>query len=195
MAGKAQDPTRQEWVIVQRHELIDRRPWLRLWSEDVQLPDGRVVEGFTQLEMPGVAVIVALTPDGQVIVERNYKHGPRRVCLNLPAGYLEAGEEPVSAARRELLEETGYAADEWVPLGQFANDGNRGAGMSFLFLARGARQIAQPDAGDLEELAIGLMPLDQLAESVRNGEVAILTIAAAIGLTVVAQYQAWPAIS
>lgn len=194
MAGKAADSTRQEWVTVRRHELIDRRPWLRLWSEDVQLPDGRIIEGFTQLEMPDVAVIVALTPDGQAIIERNYKHGPRRVCLNLPAGYLEAGEEPLTAARRELLEETGYAADEWVPLGQFANDGNRGAGTSFLFLARDARQIAQPDAGDLEELEIGLMPLDQLAESVRNGEVAILAIAAAIGLAVVAHYQAWPAV-
>ncbi|MCA1723579.1 MAG: hypothetical protein LC748_04865, partial [Thermomicrobia bacterium] len=82
----------------------------------------------------------------------------------------------------------------WVPLGQFANDGNRGAGMSFLFLARGARQIAQPDAGDLEELAIALMPIDELSDAVRNGEVAILTIAAAIGLAVIAHNQAWPAV-
>ncbi|MGI8687927.1 MAG: NUDIX hydrolase [Thermomicrobiales bacterium] len=194
MAGKAADAIWQEWVVLRRHELADRRPWLRLWSEDVQLPDGRIVEGFTQLEMPDVAVIVALTPDNRVIVEWNYKHGPRRVCLNLPAGYLEAGEEPLAAARRELLEETGYAADEWVPLGQFANDGNRGAGTSFLFLARGARQIAQPDAGDLEELAIALMPMDELSDAVRNGEVAILTIAAAIGLAVIAHNQAWPAV-
>ena len=181
------------WETIARREVADVRPWVRLRAEDVRLPDGRVIEGFSTIEMPDYAVVVALTPGGEVVVERNYKHGPRRVCLNLPAGYLEPGEEPLAAARRELLEETGYAAAEWVPLGRFANDGNRGCGTGFFFLARGARPVAEPDAGDLEELAIGLLPLDALAEAVRGGEVAVLSIAAAIGLAVVAQQEGWPA--
>jgi ADP-ribose pyrophosphatase len=180
--------------MIARREVADLRPWVRLWAEDVRLPDGRVVEGFASIEMPDYAVVVALTPGGDVIVEHNYKHGPRRVCLNLPAGYLEPGEEPLAAAQRELLEETGYAAAEWVPLGRFATDGNRGGGTGFFFLARGARQVAKPDAGDLEELTIGLLPLGELAEAARRGEVAILSIAAAIGLAVVAQQEGWPAV-
>jgi ADP-ribose diphosphatase len=181
------------WVTLARHELLDRRPWVRVWSEAVQLPDGRVVEDFSTIELPDYAVVVALTPDGRVVVERNYKHGPRRVCLNLPAGYLERGEEPLAAARRELLEETGYVAEEWVSLGGFANDGNRGCGTGFFYLARGARQVAQPDAGDLEEMAVDLMGLDDLVRAVRRGEVAVLSIAAAIGLAMAAQAGGWAA--
>ncbi len=177
----------QPWEMLSRREIADGRPWLRLWAEDVQLPDGRVVEGFYTLDMPDYVVVVALTPDEQVVVERNYKHGPRRVCLNLPAGYLEPGEELLAAARRELLEETGYVAEEWVSLGSFVNDGNRGGGTGFLFLARQARRVAEPNAGDLEEIVVGLMPLAELAEAARRGEVAILSIAAAIGLAVAAQ--------
>lgn len=180
------EPRLQPWETLARRELLDGRPWLRVWGEDVRLPDGRVVEGFSTIEAPDYVVVVALTPDERVVIERNYKHGPRRVCLNLPAGYIEPGEEPLSAARRELLEETGYAAEEWLPLGGFANDGNRGFGVGHFFLARRARQVAAPDAGDLEELAIGLLPLDELARAALAGEVGVLSIVAAIGLVVVA---------
>ena len=187
------EPTLRPWVTLKRREVVDRQPWVRLWAEDVQLPDGRIVEGFATLEMPDYAVVVALTPEGRAVVERNYKHGPQRVCLNLPAGYLERGEDPLAAARRELLEETGYVADEWIFLGGFANDGNRGCGRGFYYLARGARQVTTPDAGDLEEMGIGLLPLDELVEAARRGEVAVLSIAAAIGLAVVAERDGWVA--
>ncbi len=183
------------WKTRARTPIIDRSPWLRLWSEDVELPDGRVVTGFNTIEMPDVAVVVALTPDGDVIVERNYKHGAGRVCLNLPAGYVESGEEPLTAARRELLEETGYAATGWVPLGAFAGDGNRGCGTNHLFLARGARQTGQPDtAGDLEETQVILMPLDSLVQAMRKGEIGVLSIAAATSLAMLAERESWPAL-
>jgi ADP-ribose pyrophosphatase len=170
------------WETIARREMLDRRPWLRVWSEDVRLPDGRVIADFSTIEMPDFVVIVALTASGLVVAERNYKHGPRRVGLHLPAGYLEPGEDPLAAAQRELLEETGYAAEDWMPLGHFCNDGNRGCGTGYYFLARGARQIATPDAGDLEEIAVELHPLDVLLAATRNGEVNVFSIAAAIGL-------------
>ena len=93
------------WITRTRTELYDARPWLRLYGDDVELPDGRQVQGFYSIDMPDHAIIVALTSEDRVVVERNYKHGPRRVCINLPAGYLEPGEDPMDAAKRELLED------------------------------------------------------------------------------------------
>jgi ADP-ribose pyrophosphatase len=176
----------RHWQTLERREVIDRWPWLRLWSEDLRLPDGRVVRDFSTLEMPDFAVVVALTPDDRVVVERNYKHGAGRVCLNLPAGYLQPGEEPLAAAQRELLEETGYAAHDWQSLGSFVNDGNRGAGSGHYFLAHNARLVAAPASGDLESMAIELLSLAELVRATRHGEVAVLSIAAAIGLAVAA---------
>jgi len=178
--------TDEIWEVIERRELLDRRPWLRLWEEDVRLPNGQVITGFTALEMPDVAVIVALTDAGRVVIERSYKHGPRRDCLTLPAGYLEPGEEPLAAAQRELREETGYEAASWHALGSFVTDGNRGGGANHLFLARGATQVVTPNAGDLEEITVTTLPLAEVVAATHTGDVAILAVAAAIGLAVAA---------
>jgi ADP-ribose pyrophosphatase len=174
------------WETIARRELLDRRPWLRVWSEDVRLPDGRVIGDFSTFDMPDYAMVVAITPDNLVVAERNYKHGPRRSGLHLPAGYLEPGEDPLRAAQRELLEETGYAADDWTPIGSFVIDGNRGGGTGHFFLAHGARRVAAPDAGDLEEIVIALLPLGDLVAATRGGAVNVLSVAAAIGLAAAA---------
>lgn len=170
------------WQTVARRELLDGRPWLRVWAEDVALPQGGTIAGFYTAEMPDYVMVVALTPDDRVVIVRSYKHGPRRVSISLPAGYLEAGEDPLGAAQRELLEETGYRAERWHPLGSFVNDGNRGGGSGHLFLARDARQVAAPQSGDHEEMQIDLLTLAELTRALQTGEVAMLSVAAAIGL-------------
>lgn len=174
------------WRVVARRSVVDREPWLHLWEEDVQLPDGRVIPGFNVIEMPDVVIVVALTDDGQAVVEREYKHGPRRVCLHLPARYIEAGEEPLLAAQRELREETGYEAREWLPLGTFFLDGNRGGGQTHLFLARGAWHATEANAGDLGEIAVQTMPFAALLVAMGRGETPIATIATAISLAALA---------
>ena len=168
-------------MIEARRELLDAAPWLHVWAEDVRLPDDRIIDGYLRLDMLDYVVVVALTDSG-VIVLRSYKHGPADIVTSLPAGYLEPDEEPAEAARRELLEETGHVSEEWEELGSFVVDGNRGAGTVHMFLARGAREVAAPDPGDLEETEISLVPLDDLLESVQGGTVPVLPMAAAVAL-------------
>jgi ADP-ribose pyrophosphatase len=174
------------WKTLRRREVVNAQPWLRLLAEDVQLPDQRVINGFYTIEAPDYVIIVALTANSEVVIEHCYKHGTRRVALNLPAGYIERGEDPLSAAQRELREETGYEAASWQHLGTFTVDGNRGCGTAHLYLARGARQTVEPDSGDLEEIAIALMGVGTLRDALFGGEVAQLPVAAAIGMALVA---------
>jgi ADP-ribose pyrophosphatase len=176
----------EPWQTVDRRLVIEHSPWVTVWEEQIRLPDGRLIENWLTFDMPDVAVIVALTDDEHIVVERSYRHGPRRVTLSLPAGHVEPGEEALAAAKRELLEETGYAADQWDALGGFTRDSNQGCGRVFLYLARRARSVTEPDTEDLEEIRVELMPLTELLVSVRRGDFAGLTSAAAIGLAMTA---------
>ncbi len=168
-------------MIEARRELLDAAPWLHVWAEDVRLPEGRLVEGYLRLEMLDFVVVVAIA-DAGVIVLRSYKHGPAEVVTSLPAGYLEPGEDPGAAARRELLEETGHVSELWEGLGTFVVDGNRGAGTVHMFLARDAELIAAPDAGDLEETELSFLPFDDLLAALQGGAIPVLPMAAAVAL-------------
>ena len=176
------DNDAQDWYVRRSELVLNGDPWLRVWHEDLQLPDGREVDRFFTIEMPDYVVIVATTMDDRILTLRGYKHGPRRVCTSLPAGFIEAGEAPLDAARRELLEETGYEAERWEPLGSFVNDGNRGGGSGHLFLARGARLVAEPNSGDLETVTVELFTLADLLQAARDGEIGDIPNAAALGL-------------
>lgn len=169
------------WKTINRQELVNAKPYLSLWVEEVRLPDGRTVSDFYTVEQPDHVVIFALDEEERVIGLWHYKHGPRRVNLGFPAGYLTPGEDALDAAQRELFEETGYRSDAWQHLGTFTVDGNRGNGQGHYFLARGARQTAVADPDDLEEIRVELIKLSDL-NSLLSGSVATLDAAAMIGL-------------
>ena len=177
----------QPWKTLARRVLLRRPPWFEIGEEDVRLPDGRIVEHFNWITLREFAIVVPLTEDDRTILVRSYKHGVRAVALSFPAGYLEPGEDPLAGAKRELREETGYEAPEWIPLGRFVVDGNYGSGAMHAYLATGARKVTEPDSGDLEEMALALTPWDEAVAALRQGEMKQLASAAALGLACLAR--------
>ncbi|RME83039.1 MAG: NUDIX hydrolase [Caldilineae bacterium] len=170
----------ERWQILAERVLVERPPWLRLCEQTVRLPDGRIVDDFLVAQAPPYATVFGLRPDGLVVAVEEYKHGPGRTVLKLPAGFLNEGETPIEGARRELLEETGYVAESWHFLGSFFDDGNRGMSQGFHFLATGLRQVAQPDAGDLATVRPLLLSPEDIRRAVLDGWVGESGTAAAI---------------
>jgi ADP-ribose pyrophosphatase len=97
-------------------EQILRGGFLHALRDTVQLPDGTQAMREYIIH-PGAVMVVALLDDGQVVLERQYRHPMRQVMIEFPAGKLDAGEAVLDCARRELLEETGYSAKEWARAG------------------------------------------------------------------------------
>ena len=172
----------EKWKVLARRQLLDGRPWLTVWSEDLALPDGRVIEGFYKLDMPDYVVVVPVTEAGLVVAERQYKHGAGRESTQLPAGYVDRNESSLEAAKRELREETGYEASDWIPLGSFTVDANRGSGTAHFFLATGAHKVVAAAPDELGEISVELLPFDELVEALWRGDVALVSMAAALGL-------------
>lgn len=174
----------EQWKTLVRSPVLQsgNGRFLRVEQHTVQLPDGRIIEEWPWVITPDYVNVVAVTTTGEFLCFRQTKYAVAGLSLAIVGGYLEPGEEPLAAAQRELLEETGYQAPEWTALGQFAVDGNRGCGTAHLFLARNAVWVQPIAADDLEEQEVLLLTGATVKTALQAGEFKVLAWATAIAL-------------
>jgi len=172
----------EHWKTLKTADIYVADPWLRLSVEQIELPDGRVVDDYYRIQMQDYVVIFAQVPDGRVIMLHQYKHGVGKASLTLPGGGLIKDEAPLAAAQRELLEETGYVAPEWRSLPSFITSANYRCSEGHIFMAQQAHKVAEPDSGDLEEMEVILISPQDLVQAVQQQQVVVLGALAAIGL-------------
>lgn len=148
-------------TVLRREELL-RGHFLHVVREDVRLPSGRTATREFVLH-PGAVMVVAQLDDGQVVMERQYRHPLGQVMLELPAGKLDAGEGSLACARRELREETGFEAREWAYAGQLAPTIAYSNERIDIWFARGLNQGEQQlDEGEFLDV-LTLSPQELLA--------------------------------
>lgn len=172
----------QPWKTLARTTVLERGKYLTVEDHTIELPDGRTIEQWPWLATPDFVNVAVVTADGLLLCFRQTKYAVPGVSLAVVGGYLEPGEDPLDAARRELLEETGCEADTWTALGRYAVDGNRGAGTAHLFMAQNARRVAEINADDLEEQEIVLLSAAQARAALEAGEFKCLPWAAVMSL-------------
>lgn len=140
---------------------------LQVRRDTVRMPNGAEVTR-EYIRHPGAAAVLALTDDGCVVLERQYRYALARDFLEIPAGKVDAGDGLLDTAKRELLEETGYVASDWRRLATLHSAIGYSDEAIELFLARGLEQRARRlDAGEFLEVL--LLPLAQAVAMVRDG--------------------------
>ena len=141
-------------------EYLFRRPWLTVRHDKVRLPDGRINPEFYVLEYPDWVNIIAITENGEFVMERQYRHGLDKTCYEIAAGVVENGETPLEAARRELEEETG--GGEWKELMLISGNPSTTSNLTHCFLAEGVKKVSAQHLDSTEDLSVCLLSLDQV---------------------------------
>ena len=115
--------------------------------------------------------IIPLTSDDQVVMVKQYRHGSREVTLEVPGGLVDSGDTPEMAASRELLEETGYRAEALVKLGTVNPNPAIFNNRCYTFLARNVKRVSEPALDQTEDIEVVLIPLRDIPEMIRKGEI------------------------
>lgn len=124
---------------------------LRVQSDEARLPDGKTAKR-EYIEHPGAVMIIPVFDDGRVLLERQFRYPLQKMFIEFPAGKIDAGEDPLVCAKRELLEETGYQAREWQYLTTINPVISYSTEAIQIYLARGLQAgEAQLDEGEFLE--------------------------------------------
>ena len=171
------------WETVSRKTILAHSKFLTIESHTVRLPDGQIIPDWAWIIIPSAVIVLTVTTDNKFLCFRQTKYAVEGTALAPVGGMLEPNEEPLDAAKRELLEEMGYEAPEWIHLGSHILDPNRGIATMHLFLALDAKQIAEPNSDDLEDQELLFLTQSELEYALKRGEFKVLAWSAVVAMS------------
>jgi 8-oxo-dGTP pyrophosphatase MutT (NUDIX family) len=161
----------------------DMRPWKKLQSIPVltdhwfnvtadrcELPNGITLDPYYVVHERDWVHVFALDAKGHLLVVRQHRYAAHTTCLELPGGVIDEGEEPLAAAKRELLEETGHSSSEWEFVASMFANPARQTNKIHLFLARNVDATGTQSLDASEEIEYSLQPLESVQAAIEDGE-------------------------
>ncbi len=134
-------------------------------------PDGQIVDPYFVVEMPPSVCAVPVTENNEVVLVRQYRHAIGETILEIPGGFIDAGEDVQKAIARELLEETGYEFTSYDYLGKIASNPGMIDNFTYLYLARGGKKIAAQQLDRNEEIELLTVPLEKFRQMLQQNEI------------------------
>lgn len=158
------------WRRKSSRQIADCRVFRVREDHSERISDGSTAAFFV-IENPDWVNIIALTPENNTVLIEQYRHGAEKAVMELPGGMIDPGETPEAAARRELLEETGYASDNWVLLGKSRPNPALQSNTIYHYLAVDCRRIGETAFDDHENINTSLVRLDETRRLVADGTI------------------------
>jgi len=172
----------RQWKTLKKETILDHDKFLKVEKHTIELPDGKIIHNWPWVVSPDYALVLPVTDRKTLLLFRQTKYAIEGTSLAPIGGYLEPGEDALAAAQRELREEMGCEALEWISLGSYPNNGNHGGGKGHLFLALHARKVGELIIDDLEEMELVELSREDVEQKLLQGEVKVLGWAAMIAM-------------
>ena len=159
------------WKTLSRRTVLDT-VHVSVYKNRVQLPDEAIIEDFYTVRIPDAAMIAALTEDGKILLKKEFRYPCGEEVIECPAGEVERNEtDPMDAAKRELLEETGYTSERWTYLGPTIDNPSKLTNRMHLFLAEGCVKVAEQKLDENEHLSVMEVPFRTAVDMVMDGRI------------------------
>jgi ADP-ribose pyrophosphatase len=163
----------RQWKTLKKTTILDFNKFLRVEQHTIELPDGKIINDWPWIISPDYVLVLPVTDRETILLFHQVKYAVKGISLAPVGGYLEPGEDALAAAKRELREEMGCEALEWIPLGSFPVNGNHGGGNGHLFIALGAYKAGEPIKDDLEEMRLAEFTIQEVEQKLFQGEVRV----------------------
>ncbi len=156
------------WKTISSEQLFTET-WMNIRADTCERPDGTIVSPYYVYNFPDWVTAVAITKEGKVILERQYRHGLGQTDLEIPGGCVDKTDASFEAAiERELLEETGYRFDMIEYLGKTSCNPSTNSNLMYMFLATGGEKVKDQELDAGEDIDIELVTVDELVQLVKE---------------------------
>ncbi len=170
---------KKNWELLSRKVVYDGHPYLKVSIDKVKLPDGNIINDYHRIEVHNAVMLLVESIDNKVLVYKEYRHGVSEVSLTFPAGGIEKNESIYDAAKRELIEETGYVAEEFILMNDYIVSGSYMFGELSFIKAINIQKIGSPMNKDIENPEHIWMTKEEIKESIFRKDFKALTYATA----------------
>lgn len=158
-----------EWKTL-ASEYLFKDLWFTVRKDTCERPDGKIITPYYVYEFPEWVTAVALTKEGKVILERQYRHAAGLTMLEIPGGCVDATDKNLEEAiARELREETGYVFESLEYLGRTSANPSTNNNWMHMFLARGGELLHDQAMDENEDIAVELYELDEVRTMLKEG--------------------------
>lgn len=163
-----------------KSKILFEHPRVTLVEDEVQLPNGSVVNYLRYDQKHDGVMLICESEDGKILVEQEYSYPPNQHMYQFPGGAADVeGEDLQAAALRELKEETGYAPKNIITIGSFFVDNRRTDAKLHVFLAQGMQPVAKTGGDQEEDISTEWVTPEELTSMIRDGKIVNFAMLAA----------------
>ncbi|OUL19183.1 NUDIX hydrolase [Nostoc sp. 106C] len=172
----------KKWTILKSKMVLDH-PWCKVRKDEIELPNGTVIDDYFVNLKPEVALILPITSNQEIVFVRQYRHAVGEFFIELPAGSFDPKQESAEvAAIRELVEETGYITQQVRKIATLYDKPSKDTNQIHLFLAENVIEVREQQLDITEEIEVILIPVETVLEKIAQGEIAVAGSVAALFL-------------